>query len=240
MSWLAIIFIVEFAIYVKTIQEGTEILLPVASFEVQFNNIRYLVNKRCKTVLCRDALIETVGNLVPVVISYTIALSVLVLKMLSGSASDQIQLILMFGLPLIVGWVYHLVFLTPVSNRSPGRFLMQRLPQLLITTFMGLGGIIPIAMPLVNKSLNMSLLMPLSPLAVMTWWAIVVLGGLAGGFLIFLFERWEVKRGFRSWTILANSEGELIIPSCRKLWWWFLISAVMLLAGLIAGVLLSK
>ncbi len=57
--------------------------------------IRYLVNKRCRTTLCKSALTETVGNLVPVVISYTIALSVLVMKVLSGGASDQLQLLLM-------------------------------------------------------------------------------------------------------------------------------------------------
>lgn len=202
--------------------------------------IRYLVIKRCRSGLCKNALIETLGNLIPVVISYTVALSILVLKMLSGSAAVQIQLILMFGLPLIVGWIYHVVFLAPSSNLSIGRFLIQCLPQVLITTFIGLGGIIPIAMPLVNKSLNMSLLMPLSPMAVMTWWAIVALGGVAGGFLIILFEHWETKRGFRSWTVLAENDGELIIPSWRKLWWWILISFVILLNGMFLGVLLSK
>jgi hypothetical protein len=202
--------------------------------------IRYLVNKRCKTALCRSALIETLGNLVPVVISYTIALSVLIMKMLSGGASEQIQLLLILGLPIIVGLVYHFVFLAFVSNRSIGRFFLQSFTQVLITTFLGLGGIIPVAMPLVNKSLNMVLLTPLSPLAVMTWWAMVVLGGLAGGLLIFLFERWQAKRGFRSWTILAYSDGEIIIPSWRKIWWWILISVAILLNGLIIGVLLSK
>jgi hypothetical protein len=202
--------------------------------------IRYIVNKRCRTVSCKNALIETLGNIVPVVISYTLALVILILKMLSGSASSQIQFILMFGLPLVAGLVYHFAFLAPVCNRNIGRFFLQRFPQVMITTFLGLGGIIPIAMPLVNKSLNMALLIPLSPLAVMTWWAIVVLGALAGGFLIFLFERWEVKGGFRSWTVLADSDGELIIPSIKKLWWWILISVVILLAGLIIGVMLSK
>ena len=180
------------------------------------------------------------GNLVPVVMSYTIALSILVMKMLSGGASEQIQLLLMLGLPIIVGLVYHLVFLAYVSNRSIGRFFLQSFPQVLITTFLGLGGIIPVAMPLVNKSLNMVLLIPLSPLTVITWWAIVVLGALAGGFLVFLFERWQAKRGFRSWTILEDSDGEIIIPSWRKIWWWILISVVILLNGLIIGVLLSK
>jgi hypothetical protein len=242
-SWPAIVFVslillftvcAEFKKGLRFWLPAVIILGPVALI------IRYLVNKRCKTELCRNAMVETLGNLVPVVISYTIALSILVMKMLSGSAPLQIQLILMFGLPVIVGWVYHLAFLTPVSSRSTGRFFMQCLPQVLITTFMGLGGIIPIAMPLVNKSINMALLIPLSPLAVMTWWAIVVLGALAGGFLIFLFERWEAQRGFRSWTVLADSDGELFIPSFNKLWWWIVISVLILLAGLIVGVLLSK
>lgn len=196
--------------------------------------------KRSRTALGKSALIETMGNLVPVVMSYTIALSILVMKMLSGGASEQIQLLLMLGLPIIVGLVYHLVFLAYVSNRSIGRFFLQSFPQVLITTFLGLGGIIPVAMPLVNKSLNMVLLIPLSPLTVITWWAIVVLGALAGGFLVFLFERWQAKRGFRSWTILEDSDGEIIIPSWRKIWWWILISVVILLNGLIIGVLLSK
>ena len=202
--------------------------------------IRYLVNKRCKTALCRSSLTETAGNIVPVVISYTIALSVLVMKTLNGGASDQLQLLLMLVLPVILGWVYHFVFLAPVSSRGAGRFFLQCFPRVLITTLLGLGGIIAVAMPLVNKSLNMILLIPLSPIAVTAWWAIVVLGALAGGLLIFLFERWEAKRGFQSWTILAVGDGELIIPSWRQLWWWILISVVILVNGLFIGVLLSK
>ncbi len=202
--------------------------------------IRYLVNKRCKTALCKSALTETVGNLVPVVISYTLALSVLVMKTLNGGSSDQLQLLLMLVLPLILGWVYHWLFLAPFSNRGAVRFFLQCFPQVLITTFLGLGGIIAVAMPLVNKSLNMVLLIPLSPMAVTAWWAIVVLGALAGGLLIFPLERWEAKRGFQSWTILADGDGELIIPSWRKLWWWILISVVILINGLVIGVLLSK
>ncbi len=201
---------------------------------------RYFVNKGCKTDLCRSAMTETLGNLVPVVISYTIALSILVMKALSGGASDQIQLLLMFLLPVILGWVYHLVLLAPDSNRGIGRFFFQRFPQVLITTFMGLGGIIPVAMPLVNNSLSMSLLKPLSPLSVMTWWAIVVLGALAGGLLVFLFEWWEVKRGFRSWTVPANGDGELIITPFKKLWWWIIISFNVMVAGLIIGIMFSR
>ena len=242
-SWPAIVFVSLVLLFTvcTEFKKGLRFWLPAVIILGPVALIaRHLVNKRCKTELCRNALIETLGNLGPVVISYTIALSILVMKMLSGGASEQIQLLLMLGLPITVGWVYHLVFLAPVCNRSIGRFFLQSFPQVLITTFLGLGGMFPIAMPLVNKSLTMTLLKPLSPLAVTTWWAIVVLGALAGGLLIFLFERWAAKRGFRSWAVLANGDGELIIPSCKKLGWWIVISVVILLAGLIIGVLLSK
>jgi len=197
--------------------------------------IRLLVKKRCKTINCQNTLIETIGNLMPIVITYTLALTILVLKMLSGSAPVQTQLTLMFGLPIIAGLASHLALLSPFRNRNFGSFFIQSLPHVLITTFLGLGGIIPVAMPLVNKNLNMSLLVPLSPIAVMVWWAMVALGALPGGFLIFLFERWEVKRGFRSWTIYAGIGREVILPPWSKLWWWLLISIGTLIAGLIAG-----
>jgi hypothetical protein len=68
----------------------------------------------------------------------------------------------------------------------------------------------------------------------------IVLGALAGGFLIFLYERWAVKQGFQAWIIPAGNAGEVITPSWRKLWWWILISFQILLVGLIAGVMLLK
>lgn len=242
-SWLAIIIISLILLFAvcADFRKGLRFWLPAVIILGPVALIaRYFVNKGCKTDLFRSAMTETLGNLVPVVISYTIALSILVMKALSGGASDQIQLLLMFLLPVILGWVYHLVLLAPVSSRGIGRFFFQRFSQVLITTFMGLGGIIPVAMPLVNNSLSMSLLKPMSPLAVMTWWAIVVLGALAGGLLIFLFEWWEVKRGSRSWMVLADGEGELIIPPFKKLWWWIIISFNVMVAGLIIGIMFSR
>jgi hypothetical protein len=196
--------------------------------------------KRCKTTCCQIAIIESLGNIIPVVVSYTVGLTILVLSKLSGSVSWQIQVSMMFGLPIILGLVFQMVFLSPVSHKNTGRFLLQCLPLVLVTTFIGLGGIIPVALPLVNKSLNMSLLMPLSPLSVMTWWAIVVLGALPGGFLIFLFQRWATKKEFRSWTILTTGDGETMIPKWKNLWWWILISLVILFVGLFIGVVLLK
>jgi hypothetical protein len=196
--------------------------------------------KRCKTTFCRNTIIETLGNLIPVVISYTLAIAILTLSMISGSVSWQIQISIIFGLPIIMGLVFPMVFLAPVSNINFGRFLLQCLPLVLVSTFIGLGGITPVALPLVNKSLNMSLLIPLSPLPVITWWAIVVLGALPGGLIISIFQRWAVKKEFRSWSVLTTGDGEIMLPNWGKLWWWILISLGILFAGLIIGVVFAK
>lgn len=118
--------------------------------------------------------------------------------------------------------------------------IFRRLPQVLVTTFLGLAGIFPIAMPLENMSIAMSQIMPLSPWIVMTWWAITVTGGITGGLLIFLYENWAVKRGYQAWNVFAGNEGEQTTPGFRKTWWWILISLLILLAGLIAGIMLLK
>ena len=195
---------------------------------------------KCKTILCRNVIIETLGTLVPVVVSYTVAIAILTLSMLTGNVSWYFQLSVIFGLPIILGVIFHAAFLTPYSHLNFGRVLLQFLPLVLVTTLLGLGGITPVALPLINKSLNMSLLLPLSPLPVMTWWAIVVLGTLPGGFLIFLFQRWAIKKGFQSWSIFTAREGEIKIPGWGKIWWWILISAGILIAGLVIGVILAK
>jgi len=242
-SWPAIVFVSLILLFTITAEykKGLRFWLPAVIVLGPIAFIaRFLAVKGSKTSFCHNALTETIGNLIPVVISYTVALGILILKMLSESVTSQFQILIMLCLPIIVGLVFHVALLAPISNRNFGWFLMQRLPQVFVTTFLGLGGIIPIAMTLVNESLNMSLLLPLSPFAVITWWAIVVLGALLGGLLIFLFELWAVKRGFQSWTILTGSKGEVITPKWSKLWWWFLISIVILFAGLITGVVLAK
>jgi hypothetical protein len=201
--------------------------------------VRLLTIQIRKTAYWRTALVETVGDLVPVVVSYTVALLVLILLTMSRGTSWQLQLAMMFGLPLITGLLlFNGPLLTTASQINFGKFLIQRMPQVLVATIMGLAGIIPIALPITNQSLAFSQILPLSPWAVMAWWAIVVLGALGGGFLIFLYEHWAVKRGFRAWITLAGTEGEVITPSWRVLWWWILISIVSLLIGLIAGVAL--
>jgi len=200
----------------------------------------YIALKACKTISCRNACIETLGSLIPVVVSYTVAISILILSTLSGKAAWQLQVGLMFGLPIIFGLAFHMAFLFAGIRKKRGSSLLRCLPLVLVITLLGLGGMIPVAMPMINKSLDMSLLMPLSPLSLMTWWAITLLGALPGGLLISLFQRHAVVNGLRFWTVLAGEENDIAFPAWGKLWWWIPVSIIILIAGLTIGVVLLK
>ena len=86
----------------------------------------------------------------------------------------------------------------------------------------------------------MSQLIPLSPWIVITWLAIIVAGSLPGGLFVFLYEHWAVQRGYQAWTVFAGNEGDVTTPGWSKIWWWVLLSTLVLLAGMIAGIMLQK
>jgi len=189
----------------------------------------------------RKALVETTGNMTPLVIAYLVAQIILVLSMLSGGVSQQEQLLIILGVPLLAAWIlFHSPLLALAGKKNFFRFLFKRFPQVLVTTFLGLGGIFPVSMVLVNRTITMSQLIPLSPWIVMTWAALIVAGGLIGGFFVYLYELWAVKKGYQAWNVFAGNEGEVTTPGLRKVWWWIIISFLVLLAGLIVGVLLLK
>jgi hypothetical protein len=196
--------------------------------------IRFFAQRNQKKDMIRKALVETGGDLMPVVFSYTVALTSLIMITLSRGAGQGLQAGMMLGLPLLIGWlIFHVPALSTMNIGRYLRFLIQRLPLVLVTTFLGLAGILVIALPTVNHSLQGMNLIPLSLWSVMAWWAIVMVGGLGGGILIFLFESWSVKKGFSAWVILSGEKGEVVTPSWGVLWWWILLSIAVLLAGLV-------
>ncbi|MCX6300894.1 MAG: hypothetical protein NTW82_01810 [Bacteroidia bacterium] len=203
--------------------------------------IRMILGQKRKSAYWKTALVEATGNLVPVVATYIVALVIIILMMMSGGASGFLKVILEFGFPLVMGWlVFHGPLLAPLSQKNFVHFLFRRLPQVLVVTNLGLAGINAIAMPLINQNLKICPIMPLSVWAVMTWLAITVLGGLAGGFLIFLYERWAVRHNFQAWSVLIGNEGQVNSPSWRALWWWILLSFVVLFIGFVAGVMIPQ
>jgi hypothetical protein len=194
-----------------------------------------------KNSVWRTVLTETLGNMIPLCIGFLASLSIMIVKAVSGGISPLQQILYIFGFPLLTAWlIFHGPMLASTGNMRFPDFLFQRLPQVLTVTFLGLAGIFPVAMPLVNRSIAMSQIMPLSPWIVMTWWAITIVGGLAGGFLIFIYEQWAVKRGYQAWNVYAGNGGEIDTPRWKKIWWWVIISILIILAGLVAGLILLK
>ena len=203
--------------------------------------VKLIIARQDKTTNCMKALTETTGNLVPVSLAYLVAQVIVVVTAASGGISQQQQVLWIFGLPVISAWlIFHSPFLAWAGKKNFFIFLFRRLPQVLVVTIMGLGGIFPVAMPLVNKTLAMSQIMPLSPWIVMTWWAMTATGGITGGLLIFLYEYWAVKRGYLAWNVFAGNEGDVNTPKFSKIWWWILISILLLIAGMVIGLMLLK
>ena len=203
--------------------------------------LKLLTLKSDKSLLLKEALIETTGNLLPVVIAFLISQIMLIFRALSGGVSQNQQLMYILALPLLIAWIiFHSPLLALAGKKNIVRFMFRRLPQVLVVTIIGLGGIFPLAMPLVNKTIAMSQLMPLSPWIVMTWLTIIVAGSIIGGLFIFFYETWARKRDYRAWTVFAGYEGEVNTPGLSKIWWWILISILILVVGMVAGVLLLK
>jgi hypothetical protein len=131
---------------------------------------RLLTLNSGKTSIWQNSIIEVIGNLVPVVISYLVAIIVMILKMISGGVSQQTQAFFFLGLPLLTSWIILQSPILAIAGRKNFvKFLFQRLPQVVVTALLALATISPVTMVLVKKTLAMSQIIPLSPWIVMTW-----------------------------------------------------------------------
>lgn len=242
-SWTALIIIsLVFLLILPRSKKGLRFWIPAIIVLGPIDLILKLITLRSVNAsLWKEALIETTGNLVPVVIAFLVSQVILILRALSGGVSKNQQVLYILGLPLMTAWIiFHSPLLAATGKKNIGRFMFQRLPQVIVVTIMGLGGIFPLAMPLVNKTIAMSQLIPLSPWIVMTWLLIIVTGSIIGGIFIFFYETWALKRGYRAWTVFSGYDGEVMTPGWGEIWYWLIISILILFAGLISGVMLMK
>lgn len=243
MAWLAVVLVSMILLIALSIggRRGLRLWVPAVILLGLLALLVWLVAGRGRQRgTWRSALLEAVGDVMPMVIVFVTILVVLVLVP-AVQSSGALQIVLVLGLPLMVGWlVFHGPLLTSVTEKSYSRLLSQRLPQVLVTVNLSIAGIIVVALPLVNLSTRICSILPLTAWTVMIWWGTVVLGTLVGGLLLFLYEGWAVKSDFQAWSVLAWKEGEVRTPSWRKLWWWILLSYAALFSGLAAGVILSQ
>jgi hypothetical protein len=220
-------------------RRGLRLWVPAAVLLGPAALLVWLVVGRCRQPgTWRIALLEAVGDVMPTVIAF-VATGIIIILVPAVQGAWPLQIALEFGLPLAMGWlVFQGPLLASATERSYGRFLSQRLPQALVAANLGMGGMLMVALPLVNLSLRICTVLPLTVWPVMIWWAIAVLGALVGGLFLFLYECWAVRGGSQAWSVLAWGEAEVRTPSWRKLWWWILLSYGALLGGLAAGVIL--
>jgi hypothetical protein len=243
MTWSALTFISMVILFIlPTRRKGLKFWIPaVIVLGPVALMARLLTLNSGKTSLWQNVVTETSGNLMPVIIFYLIAITFMILKMISGGISQQTQAFLLTGFPILTSWIIFQSPLLAIAGRKNFlKFMFQRFPQVLTVTLLALAWISPFAMVLINKTIVMSQLIPLSPWIVITWLVIIVAGSLPGGLFVFLYEHWAVKRGYQAWTVFAGNEGEVTTPGWSKIWWWVLVSTLILLAGMIAGIMLQK
>ena len=185
-----------------------------------------------------SALVEVVGDLVPCVVGMVAALLAAARVPAIGETS-LFQLLAFYGLPLLVGLIlYQGPVLALATERGYMRMLWERLPAVLVSTNLALGGLLAIGAPLVRAHLNTC---GFSNRSALTWWAIYVLGAAVGGLLLYGYHSWAVGQGFAAWSTLLPGTSEaggatrVSSPPWRRLSLWVVLSFVALVAGIVLG-----
>jgi hypothetical protein len=243
MAWVAVLFACLILLVALSARQagGLVFWVPAVAALGPLGLLAWLATRHQRQPrVWRAALLEAAGDAMPTVVAFVLALVAFVLvPTLQASQGRQIAVIL--GLPLLAGWLGLQAPLTaPLTQKGYARTLIQLLPRALVAAGLGLAGILAVALPLTSGSTRVCTVMPLPVWTVGTWWAIAGLGALVSGLLLFIYESWAVRRGYRAWSVLAWREGRVRSPSWRTLWWWIPLSCIALVAGLIVNGILQQ
>ncbi len=185
-------------------------------------------------------LVEATGNVVPVALAFAVMLAVFV-AVPGAQSSGPLQILFVFGLPLLLGWLlFQGPLLAQATRRGYLHTLGQRLPPTWVAANLGMGGITALATPLVNRLSGTCSWMPLSLWTVVSLWVMVVVGALVGILLLMLYEGWAVRHGYRAWSVVALGDGEVTSPPWRRLWWWILLSFAITFGGVLANTAIQR
>jgi hypothetical protein len=238
-AWLGLVLAAMVVLLIGSIKGRKRLIfwLPVVAVLGPLGLLIWLVAGRERRAgNWRAALVEATGDVTPTVVAFITA-SVGIVTFPAAQASQILQLLLYFGLPLLIGWiVFQGLLLTFATRKGYLRTLLRRLPHTWVAANLGMAAIFALATPLANMSVQM----PLPPWTVAAWWAFAVLGALLAMLLLLLYEGWSVRRGYQCWTTLAWGEGEVTSAPWRKLWWWLLLSFAALLGGVVGYVFIQQ
>ena len=197
-----------------------------------------MAGRRRSTDAGRLALLEAAGDVVPTAVAFLTMLLVVVL--VPGAQSADLQIALIIGLPLLVGLLlFHGPLLASATKTGYLSLIRRRLPHVIVVSYLGMAGLNAIATPLMTLGLSECMARSLPIATVGIFLAIIALGALAGGALVWVYNRWAVRRGYRAWSALVSAEGEVAFAGWRQLGWWIALSFVALVGGVLASVVLQ-
>jgi len=179
-------------------------------------------------------LIESAGDVMPSVLVFVMIIVALVLNL---GFSDILTLLLLVFCPILVGWlVFQSLLLSISTGISYGRMLLQRMPHTWVVANLGMAGIIAVAMPIVNKSLQI----PLPFWLAISWFVFSGLGAIVGMLLLSLYHAWGTKHGYLAWSSFSYRDEDVTSVTWKKGWWWIPLSYVFLFGGIAVFIILQQ
>lgn len=241
--WLGLVLASLFVLLIASIKDrqGLVFWIPVVIVLGPLGLlIRFTARGSLRTHSWQAFLVEMAGDVVPVVVGFVIYLLV-VLEVPAVQNSQLLQVLFIFVLPPVFGLiVFHGPLLTKATHQGYLPTLWKRLPHAWVTANLTMGGVFLLAFPLVTISLQTCSIIPLNPWTLSVWWGFAVLGALVAMVVLLFYEGWAARWDFRAWAVLASGDGEITTPAWRDLWWWILLSLVILFAGVAAGVMIQQ
>jgi hypothetical protein len=186
----------------------------------------------------QKAVVEGIGHTPPIAVTL-MALLLVSLLVPQARPNDLLLILFIFIVPLLVGWLlYQGLFIAIGARKNYVRILGQRLPSAWVATNLGMAGAFAPTLGMVNWLTSTCSMIEISLWSMVSIWVAVVAGVSVGCLIILIYEGWAVHHSFQTWSVLAFAGTGVSIPTWRQIWWWFLLSFPILLAGVIANSLI--
>jgi len=226
--WLGLVAVSLFVYLLSTIKTriGWIFWIPTVLILGPLGLLIWLVaGRKYHGVRWQSILIEAAGDVSPTVLVFLVVL----IGLIQFPMGQLLQVLLLFILPLLFGWLlFQSLLLNVATRKGYFRTLVQRLPHTWAATNLGVAGIFPFMLTIANLSAQI----PMPAWIMVAWWGFTAVSALVSMLLLSIFHNWNLRRGYQAWTVLAGEEGEVTSGSWKKLWWWIPVSYIVLIASL--------
>jgi hypothetical protein len=218
-------------------RQGWRFWIPVVVILGPVGLLVWLVGRHKRSTTSWQAiLVEALGDVTPAVIAVMIFVT-LGLWLPRVQSSEGLQLLLIVGLPVVVGWLFfHSPLWIQVNPKITPASFFRQLPHSWVAACLGMAGTFTLAIAMVNQTIQI----PIPPWTAVAWWAFCAVSALLGMLLLLMYEAWRLRLGCQGWTSLAWGEGQVCSTPGRSLWWWVLASPAAYIVGIIAAQLFTR